>query len=563
MISGGGVLLLGISLALNAGSVVVPVAYAALFAILLAPGYALARALVRRFALHPATTPAIAFTATALAGYAIFWCYFFSATAGKALSLLWILAAVAAIVTIVRRGVPRDDAVQIALTFAVGLFYLAVLYLPGAGIDAGHRFFVLRPGDNVLPQIIAERLYHGQELHHVLGDWLSSDRPPLQSGIALLARPAYRLMGAYADTGYELAGIFSQLIWVPAASMLCLRARFAPPRRALVMAFLIFSGFFLYNTVYTWPKLLAAGLCVAAFVFAMPWQRENRDAALVLAATCAALAMLAHGSAVFFIVPAFVALLVMRRLPLRRGLVMAAVAGAVLLVPWSAYQKYYDPPGDRLLKMHLAGINDVDPRPAAKAIAQAYETTPPAQIVQYKISNLLTTLGDAPVMVSATIDEPSDALSMWRVREREQITVALGVVNAGWLALPWWWSTRRDPGERRWVAGLLWLAAITALFWCAVMWGPYATVTTHSAYVLDLLLFVALGAALAALPMPLALAVLGLAVVDLVVTWIAGSLGDAWRVAPSLDPVMVVLALAAAVTVAAVLARDARTPQPA
>jgi hypothetical protein len=563
MISGGGVFLSVVGLALNAGSVVVPVAYAALFAILLAPGYVAARAFVRRFAFHPAATPAIAFTASALAGYGIFWCYFLSAAAGKALSLLWILAALAAIAVIVRRGVPREDAVLIGLTFAVGLFYLAVLYLPGASIDAGHRFFVLRPGDNILPQMVAERLYRGQELHHILGDWLSSDRPPLQSGIQLLARPAYRLMDAYADTGYELAGIFAQLVWVPAAWMLCLRAGFAPRRRALVMAFLIFSGFFLYNTVYTWPKLLAAGECVAAFVFAMPWERENRDMALVLAAICAALAILAHGSAVFFIVPAFVALLVMRRLPLGRGLVMAAVAGAVLLVPWSAYQKYYDPPGDRLLKMHLAGINDVDPRPASKAIAQAYETTPPAQIVQYKISNVLTALGDAPVMVAATIDEPTDALSMWRVREREQVTVALGAVNLGWLALPWWWSTRRDPGERRWAAGLLWLAAITALFWCAVMWGPSATVTTHSAYVLDLLLFVALGAAIAALPGPLALAILGLAVADLVVTWIVGSLGDAWRLAPHADPLMALLALAAALAAGAVLARDARAPQPA
>jgi hypothetical protein len=563
MISGGGVFLSVIGLALNAGSVVVPVAYAALFAILLAPGYAAARAFVRRFGFHPAATTTIAFTVTALAGYAIFWAYFFSATAGKALSLLWILAALAAIVMIVRRGVPRDDAVQIALTFAVGLFYLAVLYLPGASIDAGHRFFVLRPGDNILPQIVAERLYQGLDLHRILGDWLSSDRPPLQSGIALLARPAYRLMGAYADTGYELAGIFAQLVWVPAAWLLCVRAGFAPPRRALVMAFLIFSGFFLYNTVYTWPKLLAAGECVAAFVFAMRWERENRDIALVLAAICAALAILAHGSAVFFIVPAFVALLVMRRLPLGRGLVMAAVAGAVLLVPWSAYQKYYDPPGDRLLKMHLAGINDVDPRPAAKAIAQAYETTPRAQIVQYKISNVLTALGDAPVMVAATIDEPTDALSMWRVREREQVTVALGAVNLGWLALPWWWSTRRDPGERRWAAGLLWLAAITALFWCVVMWGPSATVTTHSAYVLDLLLFVALGAAIAALPGALAVAILGLAIADLVVTWIVGSLGDAWRLAPHVDPLMALLALAAALAIGAVLARDARTVQPA
>jgi peptidoglycan/LPS O-acetylase OafA/YrhL len=148
---------------------------------------------------------------------------------------------------------------------------------------------------------------------------------------------------------------------------------------------------------------------------------------------------------------------------------------------------------------------------------------------------------------------------MWRVREREQITVALGVVNLGWLALPWWWWTRRDPRERRWAGALLGLAALSALFWCAVMWGPYATVTTHSAYVLDTLLFVALGAALAALPLRLALAVLALAAADLVVTWVVGSLGDAWRSAPAVDPVMALLAVAAAVACGAVLVLDGRT----
>ncbi|HEX3465784.1 MAG TPA: hypothetical protein VHS78_17170 [Candidatus Elarobacter sp.] len=560
MVFGGGVFLLGIGLALSAGSLAVPVEYAVLFALLCAPGYAAARRLVRRFAFDPAVTLTLAFAVTALGGYLAFWCYFFSATAGKAVAVLWILAALASLAVLARRKMPRDEAVPLALTFAAGLFYLAVLYLPAVGIDAAHRFFVVRPPDNVLPVMIAEHLYRGEDLHHVLGDWLSSDRPPLQTGIILLVRPVFRLFGNDPNAAFEIAGLFAQLVWIPATWLLCAHARFAPLRRALILAFMVFSGFFLYNTVYTWPKLLAAGLCVAAFVFALPSRRENRDAALTVSGICAALALLAHGSAVFFIVPALVVLLVMRRLPLSRGLVMAAVAGTVLLVPWSAYQKYYDPPGDRLLKMHLAGINDVDPRPALTAIRQAYQQTPPAQILENKKANVLTALGDAPLLVAAMIGEPDDALSMWRLREREQITFALGAANLGWLALPWWWSTRRDPAERRWVAGLLGIAVISALFWCAVMWGPGATVTTHSAYVLDLLLFVVTGAALAALPIRLALAVLALAVIDLVVTWIAGSLGDAWRTAPSLDPVMIAVALAAALATGVLLIAAARAP---
>ncbi|HTD32157.1 MAG TPA: hypothetical protein VK665_00750, partial [Candidatus Elarobacter sp.] len=297
MISGDDVFLLGVSLAASAGSVIVLAGYAAIFALLVIPGLAAARALVRRFGFHPATTATLAFAVTAFAGYAVFWCYFLSPVAGKLASALWLVSFVVALMVLRRARVSRDEAIPLALAFLAGLFYLAALYLPAVGIDAGHRFFVMRPGDNLLPQLVAERMYHGQDLHHFLGDWLSSDRPPLQSGIILLVRPVFRALGAYADAGFEIAGIVAQLVWVPSAWLLCVRAGFSPRRRALVMAFLIFSGFFLYNTVYTWPKLLASGLCVAAFVCALRWERENRDAALVVAGVCAALALLAHGSA--------------------------------------------------------------------------------------------------------------------------------------------------------------------------------------------------------------------------------------------------------------------------
>ncbi len=560
-------------LTLSAGSVLVPVAYAVVFVLLLAPGYAAARAIVRRFGFERPATLAIAYAVVAVAGYVVFWCYFLKPELGRLVSLGWIVVGFVALFVLWRERIPREEAIPLALTFAVGLFYLAVLYLPGTTIGAAQRFFVIRPQDNIIAQQFAEHLFQGADLRHFLGDWTSSDRPPLQTAMLLLVRPVFSFLRVDVGIGYEIAGAVAQLAWLSAVWILCARAGFSAVQRALVVAFMVFSGFFLYNSVYVWPKLLAAGLCIDALSFAIAPPRLHRDAGLVLAGICAALALLAHGSAVFFLAPAFVLAVASRRLPLERGLALAALAGVVLLVPWAAYQRYYDPPGDRLLKIHLAGINAVDPRPAAAAIEQTYAQTPPAHIVRNKLANVQTVLGGMPLLDSATEGEPATGIDRWRLYEREQVLYALGVLNAGWLVFPWWWFTesRRAarpvdgvPSEaRRSIGALVALAVTSTAVWCLVLWGPGTTVTTHSAYAVEALVFVALAAAIAEVSVRLACVVLALAVVDLAVTWIAGSLGDAWRVSPSIDPAMAVVALLAAAAAGALLVLGARTDEPA
>ncbi|WP_225852883.1 hypothetical protein, partial [Haemophilus parainfluenzae] len=49
-------------------------------------------------------------------------------------------------------------------------------FLPGGSL----------PPDNILPYLFAERLYHGIDPRPLLGEWQSSDRPPLQAGLLLL-----------------------------------------------------------------------------------------------------------------------------------------------------------------------------------------------------------------------------------------------------------------------------------------------------------------------------------------------------------------------------------------
>ncbi|HEY4442289.1 MAG TPA: hypothetical protein VGN14_17645 [Candidatus Elarobacter sp.] len=540
-------------------SLAVPVVYAVVFVVLLAPGYLAARALRQRWDDDPATTLIVAYAILGLAGWLAFWCYFARPELGRALALCWTGLAIVAAALIARRST-RSELRTIALTFCVGLLYVGVLMIAGTAATAEHRFFAERPDDDRLPALFAERLYWGTDATKPLGVWQSSDRPPLQTGMLVLVRPLAGLVAHAVPVDVPvvmlLAGITAQLIWIPAMLMLCARLGFDGRRLALVLAFAIFSGFFLYNSVYVWPKLLAAGFGIGALIFATA-PREPRTS-MLWAGTCAALALLAHGSAVFFLVPAFALALIARRIAFAPAALGGVAIFAALLLPWAAYQHWVDPPGDALVKEHLAGLGEPhiaggvvvrDPRSATRAIVDAYRQTPAATILANKAANVATALGAAPLLGSAVIGEPRDVVDRWRANEREHVIAALGGLNLGWLALAWWWFGSRREEARRATGALLALALAMAAFWCAALWGPGTTVTTHGPYALDLLLVVALGAAVAALPTTVARVVLACACADFAVIWVFGSLPDAWRYAPGSLPVAVtMLALMAAAT---------------
>jgi hypothetical protein len=121
------------------------------------------------------------------------------------------------------------------------------------------------PADNAIPQFYAERLWSGGDFKAKYGDWLSSDRPPMEVGwILLCGAPVALLNGDFASSA-QYAGIWMQLIWV-AAAWAWLRAAGLDRRGAMaVLIGLIASGLFAFNTVYVWPKMAAAGLLLTAF----------------------------------------------------------------------------------------------------------------------------------------------------------------------------------------------------------------------------------------------------------------------------------------------------------
>jgi hypothetical protein len=328
-----------------------------------------------------------------LLGYAAFWIYFASLTAGRAFGLisLGLSTVCAALLVLVRanRQLLRtvDVAAPLVLLYLVSLFYISVTFscavtpTPTVSTLESYCHLSSLTGDNIMPQIFADNVLHGQP-KALIWLWQGSDRPPLQSGVVLL-QGLVTESTTWHLVGYQLIAVLLQVLWVPAVWAFCRALRL--PGRALVtvLALCVFSGFIFFNSVFTWPKLLAAGLTLLAtglLVFEKPSRWSWAIGGLAVGT-----GMVAHSGIFFTLIP-LVAILLRRRFrPNWKLLGLAAVTAALLLAPWQAYQTFYDPPGDHLLKEHLAGHADLDNAPLVATIIDAYTHTPKRVLLQNKL----------------------------------------------------------------------------------------------------------------------------------------------------------------------------------
>jgi hypothetical protein len=383
-------------------------------------------------------------------------------------------------------------------TTLAGLCYLCFFFLftdpSRASIFASERFFVdIFPGDNVVPHIFAEKIYLREPLRpFCCGDVLSSDRPPLEAGIVLLERlfPLTKDI----DLRYELLTSAIQCFWI--CGVWCLLKALAAPDRQIgqVLGFLIFSGFLFFNSVYTWPKLLAAALLlfVMAILFqALRTRQPTTNFEAVIAASCLGLALMSHPGCAFSLAGVAIPALWFRQIFPWRQIALAAAIVAAFCLPWSAYQKYVDPPGNRLLKTHLAGVLSVDSRSTWQTIRESYSSHTLGEIMRYKWSNValiagrnfLDSYGLSALRVKGGLHVDAGATEASRIAQREFIWNAVGIANIGWLAV----AVVLLPGRRKlqpmpFSGWLIMVAVFNLVFWSFITFGPDETVTTHSSF---------------------------------------------------------------------------------
>jgi len=426
----------------------------------------------------------VGLTAGGVLSYALFWVWLAHPSLGAVASVSALLIAA----VVVARGLRAagKEAFQslkpLALLGGVWVLYSLALLAAGlapSGFDdplnaVASRFSHPLPMDNQLPLVLAQQLASGKVQTPMIGDWLSSDRPPLQaayylaSGAPLLTR---------ATLQYQVQSTLLQALWVAGAWLaLC---GFGPSRLRMSATLLVSmaAAFALVHGLFTWPKLLPVAYlgAVAAVVFhgRPDWLRDARVGLACGAA--GALALLSHGSSLFGIVGLAIAALALRRWPSARFLGAALLAGACLMGSWSLYQGLVDPPGNRLVKWHFAGAQAIDGRSVLQAMRDEYGTRTASQIVSEKLDSYSMLVGPArewlPQM-ARTMAGTASAAEISRVRDMQffHFGAALGPLAIALLllAVPRTWRSHEAPAWR----SLLLATAAMLLVWPVALFRP-------------------------------------------------------------------------------------------
>ncbi len=441
----------------------------------------------------------------ATAGYATFWLYLAHARAGQAFTLLLLLGAAFHAWRSAPPPAParREALLVVRAMLGLGVLHIALLqlYPSSRAFDdlAANRYREHLPGDNTLPHNLARALVEGDDPKRANGEWQSSDRPPLQTGWQLLTWSVTAALRTDARTASGTSATWFQLLWVAAVYGL-LRALALPPARAIAWTIVLgLSGFTVQNTVFTWPKLAAAAFACGAFgLWLLPGSGPSRRAAVLAGAALAALGWLAHGGVAFSYL-ALVPFLIWRAIrggrEEQRHWLPAAGVFLLFALPWSAYQKFYDPPGNLLLKLHLAGHDGMDSRSTWQTIRDAYRPLGWPEILARRRANLaLQFQGDwrglvdfSPARASARrADEffhPARALTWWLLGVAALPLLLLHPARRAALLA-------RGPAHATLAAWPL----LATLIWCALMFVGAHAVIHQGSYATMLAFFVLLSA---------------------------------------------------------------------
>jgi hypothetical protein len=499
------------------------------FVVFLAPGLPAVCALVRRRSWPAYWIVPLTVVISSAAGAVVFWAYFLHPTTGRVASAAILAISAVCLWPLARPGPIREmvrqpDVVRpLVLMFLIGLSYFGIagilLATTGGGTEtaAGDLFSnMYLANDNFISWYFAEHLYAGTDPRQLLGDWHSSDRPPLQTGLVLVQRPLADFSPP-PIVQYQILGTVFQCSWVPAVWALGRELRCDAWRLGVVLAFCATASFFVFHSLYVWPKLLAGTLTIVAVLLLVRPKSPAGWVEVLAAGLSAGLALLAHAGAAFALFGLAIVLLWPNYFPGLAKVVAGLAVCVAVVAPWIAYQRWYDPPGNRLLKWHLTGTVAIDDRPFTEAFVEAYAALSPAELAHNKWAN-------AQALVGRPWIEPTysgDGLrAAWKNGEYYNLIKALGVLNAGWVVMAISWFGRGPSNRFREARTFVAVGLAGLAVWLVLMFGPGTTQIYQGAFGTFMLLFVTLAAAVSTLPRPVVVGFLGVQVLDLIMTWV-------------------------------------------
>lgn len=266
------------------------------------------------------------------------------------------------------RSVWRAQRAPLGIWFTVAFaaFTLLLVGSTGSGVwEPNYRYApAIWSSDNALPMLFAEAARVGSITDEgLIGPWSLSDRPPLMAGGYLLLGDLFAALQVNNQGPYlqpvvlGLGGIVFSALWSVAFYWAARRiGRLSAPLAGLGTLLIAATPFALFNTGYTWPKLLAAAFSVmaAAYVF-RPRPGPVRQGEASVFGALAGFAILSHAASALFLAPVAGLYFITRLWRAPKALMVGVGVGVIILASWSAFKVTALPSSDPLLKFALTG----------------------------------------------------------------------------------------------------------------------------------------------------------------------------------------------------------------
>jgi len=473
---------------------------------------------------------AIGLVGSGAAAFLAFWAYFADPTLGQAWNWVLLIGSIQLIVLCVWRGdldreLLRTLRIPLLLWVLGSVFIVYLGFIHGGAANpigmSSARYAGGLPTDNDIPRYFAE--WFAAEGHHGTPpiyppDWLMSDRPPLQVGYVLSQESI-----TVADTQqlhYEILSSVVQQLWIVGLWAVLAAARLRRRTIGLAMFAALVSDIAIVYGFYVWPKLIAATFLLAALALVISprwpeWRRDWRMGALL--AALLALAMLAHGASIYGIIPLAI-LAVFRGIPSWSWIGAAVAVGVVMMGSWSAYQKYDDPPGNRLIKWHLAGVTKIDQRGSLETIVDRYRAAGLGRVIHNKWDNVRHITGIAAdsdvdhIFDSIGDGDAEQAIAWMREYRFFELLPMLGLLLIGPIAMAIRRRAWESEADRRFALTSFAYVGIGCFFWALIQWGPTVASTVIHAGTIAIPLIAIAGcvAAMASVSTRLAIAVVAI-----------------------------------------------------
>ena len=260
------------------------------------------------------------------------------------------------------------------------------------------------PVDNVLPSEVGKMILEKQDSSFLFGDWKTSDRPPLATGLIFALKPYFLDMNYHQRDFFILVGANSLFLLSIIAVISNLDILNYSKKISIILVSLT-SLPIIINYSFTWPKLLSASCTLSAIsliIYAGKGRTNNKiliirnrgrniySFALILEI----LSVLYHGAEVFVVAPLIflTGILHFKSTGITKSLKMY-FAIVCVYIPWYLHQKFIVPSNDRLLKYHLAWHHDISSDSFFTTFKQTFVRTGIEKWSSFRIENIKQIFG--------------------------------------------------------------------------------------------------------------------------------------------------------------------------